>query len=58
MGRSSQFLTIPLVVDLTDRRPAPLTEGPLREALVAAPALAGLFRGTSATRSVLCTDSR
>ena len=32
-----------MTVDLTERRPAPLTEGPLWEALVAATALAGMF---------------
>ena len=44
--RSFTDLAIPLVVmtvDLTDRKPAPLREGTLWEALVAATALAGLF---------------
>jgi NTE family protein len=44
--RSFADLVIPLVVmaaDLNTRRPAPITEGPLWEALLAATALAGLF---------------
>ena len=32
-----------MTVDLTERAPAPLTDGPLWEALVAATALAGMF---------------
>ena len=44
--RTFDDLLIPLVVmtvDLTDRRPAPLTDGPVWDALVAATALAGLY---------------
>jgi NTE family protein len=45
-GRTFADLAIPLIVmtvDLTERAPAPLTDGPLWEALVAATALAGMF---------------
>jgi NTE family protein len=45
-GRSFSELAIPLVVmavDLNTRQPAPITEGPVWEALLATTALAGLF---------------
>jgi predicted acylesterase/phospholipase RssA/CRP-like cAMP-binding protein len=45
-GRSFEDTTIPFVamaVDLTDRVPAPLREGPLWQALMASTALAGMF---------------
>ncbi|MEA2362471.1 MAG: hypothetical protein QOD71_1616 [Thermoleophilaceae bacterium] len=45
-GRSFEDTTIPFVamaVDLTDRVPAPLREGPIWQALMASTALAGMF---------------